>query len=609
MTDQLRDFSAVWLIDFEFHAPAGERPQPLCLSALELRTGQRLRIWFDGSHVELPFDVSEQTLFVAYYVSAEFGCFLALDWPFPARVLDLFAEFRNVTNGKALPCGNKLLGAMAYYGLGAIDAAEKEEMRLLAMRGGPYLQSERDALQEYCQTDVDALAKLLPAMLPLIDMPRALLRGRYMKAAARIEWNGTPIDEGWLALLREHWSEVKSRLIVTVDRDYGVYDGITFKADRWADYLCRHNIPWPRLESGKLALDDDTFKEMARRYPERVGLIRELRCTLGQMRLEDLAVGSDGRNRLLLSAFQSKTGRNQPGSTKFIFGPSCWLRSLIRPTKGRAVAYIDWSQQEFGIAAALSRDGNMKAAYMSGDPYLEFAKQAGAVPPDATKQSHPTQRSQFKTCVLGVQYGMWEQSLAQSLGEPVIVGRELLRLHHQTYPAYWRWSRGAVDHAMLFGWIQTVLGWRISAGPNANARSLANFPCQANGAEMLRLACCILTERGIQVCAPVHDAVLVEGPVDEIDNIVSETQRAMREASKFVLGDFTLRTDAEIVRWPDRFSDERGKLMWDRVTSIVADIIKSGHDRGDAVTGYPDTVVSDTPLLQCHPVQSLLVSH
>ena len=35
---------------------------------------------------------------------------------------------------------------------------------------------------------------------------------------------------------------------------------------------------------------------------------------------------------------------------------------------------------------------------------------------------------------------------------------------------------------------------------------------QANGAEMLRLACCFATERGVRVCAPVHDAILIEAP-------------------------------------------------------------------------------------------------
>ena len=45
------------------------------------------------------------------------------------------------------------------------------------------------------------------------------------------------------------------------------------------------------------------------------------------MRLSDLAVGEDGRNRALISMFSSKTGRNQPSNTKFIFGPAVWLRA------------------------------------------------------------------------------------------------------------------------------------------------------------------------------------------------------------------------------------------------------------------------------------------
>ena len=87
----------------------------------------------------------------------------------------------------------------------------------------------------------------------------------------------------------------------------------------------------------------------------------------------------------MLSAFRARTGRNQPSNTKFIFGPSVWLRGLIQPPPGYGIAYIDWAQQEFGIAAALSGDPLMMEAYRSGDPYLAFAKQAGAAPPEATK--------------------------------------------------------------------------------------------------------------------------------------------------------------------------------------------------------------------------------
>jgi hypothetical protein len=457
--------------------------------------------------------------------------------------------------------------------LPGIAGTEKESMRQLAVRGGPYTPDERRQLLAYCESDVDGLAGLLPAMAPHLDLPRALFRGRYMAAAARMEWTGVPVDTDWLGRLRSGWDDIRAELVEAVDSRYGAFevrDGVpSFSAGRWEAYLARAGIPWPRLESVRVALDDDTFKEMAKRYPAEVGPMRELRNALGQLNLNDLAVGADGRNRCLLSAFASKTGRNQPSNSKFIFGPAAWLRSLIRPQPGTALAYIDWSQQELAIAAALSGDEKMMAAYRSGDFYLTFAKMAGAVPADATKQTHGREREQFKTASLGVLYGLSEHGLANKLGVPACHGRHLLALHRQTFRRFWQWSDDVETQAMLGGRLRTAFGWGTVAGAEANPRSLRNFPVQANGAEMMRLAACLATERGIRVCCPVHDAFLIEAPEDHIDAEVVRIREAMLEASESVLPGFPLKTDVKVVRHPDRYTDPRGAAMWDTVTSIL----------------------------------------
>jgi DNA polymerase I-like protein with 3'-5' exonuclease and polymerase domains len=302
-----------------------------------------------------------------------------------------------------------------------------------------------------------------------------------------------------------------------------------------------------------------------------VAPIRELRHTLSQLRLNELTVGADGRNRCLLSAFQSRTGRNQPSNAKFIFGPSTWLRSLIRPEPGTAVAYCDWSAQELGIAAALSGDPRMREAYRSGDPYLWLAKHVGAVPTDATKKTHGQAREQFKVVSLGVMYGLSAEGLARRLNVPPCRGWELLRFHQQTFRTFWEWSDRIEAEAMLTGRLRTVFGWTVHIGRDVNPRSMRNFPMQANGAEMLRLACCLLTERGIRVCAPIHDALLVEGLADGIAGVVAETTEAMREASELVLPGFPLRSEAKVFRHPERYSDERGKAMWKTVRQLLTD--------------------------------------
>jgi DNA polymerase I len=134
-----RTFRRVTLLDFEFTAPPGERPSPICCVARDLESGRTTRLWEDElrRRRRAPYPTDEHSLVVAYYGSAEIACHLALGWPVPALMLDLFAEFRVATNDRQPIAGNGLLGALVHYGLDAIDAADKEEMRQLAMRGGP----------------------------------------------------------------------------------------------------------------------------------------------------------------------------------------------------------------------------------------------------------------------------------------------------------------------------------------------------------------------------------------------------------------------------------------------------------------------------------------
>ncbi len=98
-------FKQIWCVDFEFYAPDGERPDPLCLVARELRTGREIRLWQDELRQlsTPPYPIDEDSLIVTYYGSAEAGCHQALGWEPPARHLDLFTEYRVSTNGLPTP--------------------------------------------------------------------------------------------------------------------------------------------------------------------------------------------------------------------------------------------------------------------------------------------------------------------------------------------------------------------------------------------------------------------------------------------------------------------------------------------------------------------------
>jgi hypothetical protein len=524
------------------------------------------------------------SLFVAYSAAAELGCHLALGWAMPDRVLDLYFEFKHQTNG-VLPIkhSRNFLSALTFYGLGGIEVIEKREMIELILRGGPWSQTEQSDILEYCESDVIGLRKLLPKMLPQIRLPYALFRGRFAGALSRIV--GVPIDVPLFNRLQTNWGAIQDRLITEMD-NYGLYEGRSFKQNRFAELLMRENIAWPMTEMGQLSLEDDTFNDLAKTYPK-LKPIRQLRQALSGMRLHDLAVSKAGFNRCFLNPFGSRTGRNQPSNSEFIFGPAKWLRGLIKPPEGYGISYLDWGGQEFGTAAALSQDRNMMDAYLSGDAYVWFAKKGGLLPPDATKKSHREKRDLYKTAILAINYGIGRESLALLINVPILFAQRILDLHHELFADYWRWSGRALNHAMLFGWQQTVFDWIYRLPKEPNPRSIRDFHMQANGGELLRLAICLATENGIRVCAPVHDALLVMAPLAILDREVTRMRDYMAEASRVVLNGFELFTDSVEVRFPDRYCPKGAEAMWKLVMRLLGEVETATGQFSDIRSAYP----------------------
>jgi DNA polymerase I len=122
---------------------------------------------------------------------------------------------------------------------------------------------------------------------------------------------------------------------------------------------------------------------------------------------------------------------------------------------------------------------------------------------------------------------------------------------------------------MLCGQQWTSFGWINRVPLDFNPRSLRNFPLQSEGAEMLRLACCLGIERGIEICAPIHDAVLICSPLEHLENDIEVMRACMAEASRIVLRGFTLRTDAHPIHYPGHYSDPRGELMWRETLNLL----------------------------------------
>ena len=64
-----QEFREVTFVDFEFTAPEGEAPTPICMVAVELGSGRGHRLFEEDLRQlqALPFPADAQSLVVAYY--------------------------------------------------------------------------------------------------------------------------------------------------------------------------------------------------------------------------------------------------------------------------------------------------------------------------------------------------------------------------------------------------------------------------------------------------------------------------------------------------------------------------------------------------------------
>jgi hypothetical protein len=599
MSRAIDSFCEVVLVDFEYFQADGGNCLliPLCACAKELRSGREFDLWGeDLTRTEPPWAHGPDALFCSYNAPAELGCYLVLRWPLPQWILDLCIEHRQLVNGvleKKMP--RDLPSAMRYYGLSGIDAAEKRDWQKLILSGGPFDPEQRTGILKYCRKDIVALEALLPPMLRRMpqDLERALLRGRYTIPITETMRTGIPVDTDTWKRLYDHREAIQREVVANCP----VYDRTTFKLDRFEQLLAHLGIldVWPRTQSGRISTADEAFRDFAI-LPE-VENLRQIRQVIDHLRKPSFNVRGK-RNYYGILPYKAETSRN--ATIGSLFQSPAWMRGLIQPSDGAALAYVDYEQEEFFIAGVLSKDEAILKAYASGDPYVGFAIESGLIPPGGNKTSHPKERALAKTLMLAVQYGMTSRTLAVRLGVSHHRAEDLLAVHRRVFRNFWQWSDEQVQSAYWTDAIETCYGWRLTVSPKTKERTIRNFRVQGDGAEILRLASLFLWERGVRVCAPVHDAFLVESAEQDVEDVVRETKLQMERASEYVLDGHRLRTEARVLRHPDRLVEPRGQEMWDRITAIAArlerDQIETGSMGNRYRQSYESRIGSDTPV-------------
>lgn len=348
---------------------------------------------------------------------------------------------------------------------------------------------------------------------------------------------------------------------------------VTEDYDLFADAAMRISkagkFQWKKTPAGAFAKDNDYLKELddgglihdIRKHKDSIKALKSISPEDDGTYKIDRFIGCDFKQRPNFNPYGTKTGRNAPSSTSFLFLMPKWMRLLVNPRKGRYICDLDAHSEEVAIAAALYNDENKREVYRSADVYMKYAQLAGAYPKDKPiltederesekwfKEEGWTQvRKIYKGGFLGMQFGMGGASLER---------RVRLSLPEEKRDEIFEgWGDSFVDsYRSLFSnetecvtkirqaysnqkkGVMLQDGWRL--GPDdPNILSVSNFPVQGTGSVILRRCCELCDAEGIQIYATLHDAISFTGKLENMEREIDTARECFRRAAEDILGE------------------------------------------------------------------------
>jgi hypothetical protein len=563
-------------LDTEFRA-RGDPHRGWCLCALDLRSGEQWRPWLDGFSGPPPFPVESDTLFIAYVAGAEIATFLAQGWPAPARVFDLFQEFRLVTNTGLRSDPHSLEDVAAYFHISMIAHAAKKAMREEAMTRLDWPDEKRQELIAYCWEDMLAMTRVFLCTwarwmeLHHADPRRALFfalqRGQVAAALAEAELHGIPFSPDW-RVLEGSREGIFAAMVEDLRPDLrGIFRGgrngnPTFTASIFREVLAELDrtsgstrlAGWARTAGGDLSTTDEVLDEMLSGDPDLEFLVEVMKIR-SKTALLQCDVGQDLRARTPFFPGSTTTGRCAPKASKFIFAAPKLFRHVIQARPGRVVISFDYAGQESAVVGELAGDRRFMGAYYAGDVHLECAKLCGMLTPDMDPGAIKQVRTQFKVCNLAVVYQAGIRRIAAQLGVPEAAARVYMAAHRREFWRLHEFVEATIEQGMHEGVVVMQDGWRralpatwvrrggVEEYAPFNRAAAANAPIQGTAAAIFRQAVLGLHRAGLPLIATVHDSFVFECAIPEAPDLIATATRIMVEAGAYFLPGLLLKVD------------------------------------------------------------------
>ena len=427
----------------------------------------------------------------------------------------------------------------------------KEQLSMAALKPQEIL--------DYAAEDADVTLRLEDALRPLAPAKAlAEVEEPLVKVLIEMERTGVRID---VEALREYGRELDREILALTRRILAFAEpGFNPDSPKQLGALLFEKLALPtagvkKTTTGQYSTDEKTLSKLVGEHPIVSDILEYRACTKLKSTYVDklpTLIDEEGRVHTTYSQSFTETGRLSSSDPNLQNIPIRTERGkLIRKAfvardAGYRIISADYSQIELRLMAAFSGDEAMLAAFRNGeDIHRDTASRVFDVMPAFVT---PEQRSKCKMVNFGIIYGISAFGLSQRLKVPRKEAAALIDTYFRLYPKVKDYMAKAIADAREKGCAETVLGRRRTLrdinSRNATARSGAerdaiNTPIQGSAADLIKVAM-VKVDRALKAAGlrtkmvlQIHDELVFDAPVDEVERVVEIVRREMTTALDF----------------------------------------------------------------------------
>jgi len=369
---------------------------------------------------------------------------------------------------------------------------------------------------------------------------------------SRMEHAGVLVDRKALECLDRQWQErltdLKQRAWDTIQQEFNLNSSQQLKTILFEDLGLKSTHKTPK---GVQSTNEEALQSLIHQHPL-IAIILEyrhyekLRSTYSSSWLERLDL-QHSRLHTTYDQTGTVTGRlssfdpnlqNIPVRTP----QGLQIRQTIIAPSGKMLVSFDYSQIELRLMAHFSQDPVLLQAYENDwDIHAQTASVLNHIDLATVTDE---QRSAAKTVNFGLIYGMSAFGLAKQLGLSNAEAAQLIDQYFSTYKGVFEYM-GAMRHkSKTQGYILTLMGRQIPVrsavqkkGGDHSWRAAINGPLQGTASELIKQAMInlqpwILAHPGVEMVMQVHDELVFEVPVKDVEHWIGPAQHIMESAFK-----------------------------------------------------------------------------